>query len=145
MKNNVRFLRKFYVPMAAMCGYGSYLRPGEVLSPQQMKQFAVAAFVNGCPGYAVYSGVCYDGEMLIAMMKAQDEIVRYEGLPWGKVDGKCEPKCANESFASASTVMPDGTEVVALFNYESDLTIRVALAGREYEIEPYGVRFVEVK
>lgn len=145
MKNNVRFLRKFYVPMAAMCGYGSYLRPGEVLSPQQMKQFAVAAFVNGCPGYAVYSGVCYDGEMLIAMMKAQDEIVRYEGLPWGKVDGKCKPKCENESFASASTVMPDGTEVVALFNYESDLTIRVALAGREYEIEPYGVRFVEVK
>ena len=39
----------------------------------------------------------------------------------------------------------DGTEVVALFNYEADETVRVALAGQEYEVEPLGVRFVETK
>ena len=144
MRNNVRFLRKFYVPMAALSGYGSYLRPGEVLNPRQIRQFALAAFVNGCPGYAFYSGVCYDGEVLLKMMEAQDEVVRYEGLPWGKVDGKAAPKCANEQFAFASTVKSDGTEVVALFNYEADEAIRVSLAGQEHEIEPYGVKFVEI-
>ena len=144
MRNNVRFLKKFYVPMAALCGYGSYLRPGEVLNPRQIRQFALAAFMNGCPGYAFYSGVCYDGEVLLKMMEAQDEVVRYEGLPWGKTDGKAEPKCASDQFAFASTVRPDGTEVVALFNYEGDETIRVSLAGQEHEVEPYGVKFVEV-
>lgn len=145
MRNDARHLKKFYVPMAALCGYGTYLRPGEVLNPRQIRQFALAAFVNGCPGYAFYSGVCYDGEVLLKMMEAQDEVARYEGLPWGKVDGKAEPKCANEQFAFASTVRPDGTEVVALFNYEADETIRVSLAGQEYEVEPFNVRFVEVK
>ena len=48
-------------------------------------------------------------------------------------------------FAFASTVRPDGTEVVALFNYEADETVRVSLDGREYEVEPFGVRFVETK
>ena len=144
MRNNVRFLKKFYVPMAALCGYGSYLRPGEVLNPRQIRQFALAAFVNGCPGYAFYSGVCYDGEVLLKMMEAQDAVVRYEGLPWGKTDGKTEPKCASEGFAFASTVRPDGTEVVALFNYEGDETIRVTLAGQEHALAPYGVKFVEV-
>ena len=145
MRNNVRALKKFYVPMAALCGYGSYLRPGEVLNPSQIRQFALAAFVNGCPGYAFYSGVCYDGEVLLKMMEAQDEIARYEGLPWGKVDGKIEPTCSNRQFAFASTVRVDGTEVVALFNYEADETVRVSLAGQEFEIEPFGVRFVEVR
>ena len=151
MRNNVRALKKFYVPMAALCGYGTYLRSGEVLNPRQIRQFALAAFVNGCPGYAFYSGVCYDGEVLLKMMEAQDEIARYEGLPWGKVDGKAEPKCANENFAFASTVRRQGgspssaTEVFALFNYEADETVRVALAGQEYEVEPLGVRFVETK
>ena len=145
MRNDVRHLKKFYVPMAALCGYGSYLRPGEVLNPRQIRQFALAAFVHGCPGYAFYSGVCYDGEILLKMMEAQDEVARYEGLPWGKVEGKAEPKCSSRQFAFASTVRPDGTEVVALFNYEADETIRVSLAGREYEVEPYGVRFVETK
>ena len=145
MRNDVRHLKKFYVPMAALGGYGSYLRPGEVLNPRQIRQFALAAFVHGCPGYAFYSGVCYDGEILLKMMEAQDEVARYEGLPWGKIEGKAEPKCASGQFAFASTVRPDGTEVVALFNYEADETISVSLAGREYEVEPFGVRFVEVK
>ena len=145
MRNNVRHLKKFYVPMAALCGYGSYLRPGEVLNPRQIREFALAAFVNGCPGYAFYSGVCYDGEILLKMMEAQDEVVRYEGLPWGSVDGKAEPKCASERFAFASTVRPDGTEVVALFNYDADEAIRVSLGGEEHSIEPYDVKFVELK
>ncbi len=145
MRNDVRALRKFYVPMAALCGYGTYLRPGEVLNPSQIRQFALAAFVNGCPGYAFYSGVCYDGEVLLKMMEAQDEIARYEGLPWGKVDGRVEPKCASGQFAFASTVRPDGTEVVALFNYEADEAVSVSLGGVEYEVEPFGVRFVEVE
>ena len=144
MRNNVRFLRKFYVPMAALSGYGGYLRPGEVLCPRQIRQFALAAFVNGCPGYAFYSGVCYDGEVLLKMMEAQDEIARYEGLAWGRADGKSEPKCANEEFVFASTVRPDGTEVVALFNYDADATVKVSLAGVEHEVAPFDVKFVEL-
>ncbi len=66
--------------MAALCGYGSCLRPGEVLNPLQIRQFALAAFMNGCPGYAFYSGVCYDGEVLLKMMEAHDLIARYEDL-----------------------------------------------------------------
>ena len=89
--------------------------------------------------------MCYDGEILLKMMEAQDEVARYEGLPWGKVDGKIEPTCTNRQFAFASTARSDGTEVVALFNYEADETIRVSLAEQEYEIEPFGVRFVEVR
>ena len=143
MKNNVRHLVKFYVPMAALAGYGSYLRPGEVLSPRQIRQFALAAFVNGCPGYAFYSGVCFDGEVLTNMMEAQDVVARYEGLPWGKVDGKAEPKCGSGSFVFASTVRPNGSEVVALFNYDTEEAIKVTLDGREHEIEPCGVKFVE--
>ena len=143
MKNNVRHLKKFYVPMAGLSGYASWVRPGEVLNPRQIRQFALAAFVNGCPGYAFYSGNSFDGEVLLKMMEAQDIVARYEGLPWGKVDGKSVPACADPNFASASTVRPDGTEVVVLFNYNADESIRVTLAGQEHEIEPYGVKFVE--
>ena len=143
MRNNVRHLRKPYVPMAALCGNGSYLRPGEVLNPRQIRQFALAAFVNGCPGYAFYSGVCYDGDVLVKMMEAQDEVARYEGLPWGTVDGTARPACESERFAYASTVRPDGSEVVALFNYDADDAIRVSLDGQEHAVGPWDVKFVE--
>ena len=143
MKNNVRHLKKFYVPMAGLSGYASWVRPGEVLNPRQIRQFALAAFVNGCPGYAFYSGNSFDGEVLFKMMEAQDLVARYEGLPWGKVDGRSVPMCADPNFVSASTVRPDGTEVVALFNYNEDESIRVTLAGQEHDVEPFGVKFVE--
>jgi len=100
--------------------------------------------VNGCPGYAFYSGVCYDGEILLKMMEAQDEVVRYEGLPWGKVDGKAEPKCASEQFVYASTTRPDGTEVVALFNYDGTGTIEVAIGGEKHSVAPLDVKFIEI-
>jgi hypothetical protein len=70
--------------------------------------------------------------------------VKWEGLSWGKVDGKVVPTCTNALFAYASTVRPDGTEVLALFNYDSKDTIRVAVAGAVYEIPSYGTKFVEV-
>ena len=142
IRNNTRHLKRFYVPMAAIAGAGGYLRPGEVLSPRQIRQFALAAFVNGCRGYAFYAGVCYDGEILQAMMEAQDLIARYEGLPWGKKDGSAAPTCASKSFAFASTVRPDGSEVVALFNYDVQDSIDVSLDGSTFTIAPYDVRFV---
>ena len=145
IRNDTRHLKKTYVPMGANDGAGTYLQPHEVLSPKQVRQFALAAFVHGCPGIGFYSGNVYDGETLLALMEAQHEIARYEGLPWGKVDSKAEPTCANRQFAFATTVRPDGTEVVALFNYEADESVRVSLAGREYDVEPFGVRFVEIK
>ena len=145
MKNDMRHLKKFYLPMAALAGYGGYLRAGEVLNPRQFRQFALAAFVNGCRGYAFYSGVCYDGEILMAMIEAQDEIAKWEGLPWGKVDGKTTAVSSNEQFVYASTVKPDGTEVMALFNYDSEDTVKAEVAGKTYELAPYSTMFVEIK
>ena len=145
MKNNARNLKKFYVPMAAISGLGWYLSPGEVLSPDQIRQFALAAFVNGCPGYAFYSGLGFDGEMIVAMMEAQDTLADYEGLPWGKNDGKIKPECAHEKFAYASTVRPDGTEVVALFNYDDKDTIVVSLQKQDIRLKPYETKFVDAK
>ncbi len=144
IRNDTRHLKKLYVPMGANDGAGGYLQPHEVLSPKQVRQFALAAFVHGCPGIGFYSGNAYEGEMLLALMEAQDEIVKWEGLSWGKVEGKVVPTCANGLFAYASTVRPDGTEALALFNYDPKDAIRVTVAGAFYEIPSYGTKFVEV-
>ena len=143
IRKDTRCLKRSYIPMAAIAGANGYLRPGEVLSPRQVREFALAAFVNGCPGYAFYAGVGYDGEALQAMMEAQDLIARYEDLPWGKTDGTAAPTCANRNFAFASTVRPDGSEVVALFNYDGQDPVEVKLDGKSYTIAPYDVRFVD--
>lgn len=145
MKNNVRHLKKAYYPMAGLSGFASWIRPGEVLNPQQVRQFALAAFVNGCPGYAFYSGNCFDGEMLIAMMEAQDMVARYEELPWGKADGKTVVEGPADQLAYASAVCKDGSEVVAVFNYDGEEPIEVNVAGKPHTIAPYGVKFIEVK
>ena len=145
MKNNVRHLKKAYYPMAGLSGFASWIRPGEVLNPRQVRQFALAAFVNGCPGYAFYSGNCFDGEMLIAMMEAQDMAARYEDLPWGKADGKTVVEGPADQLAYASVVRKDGSEVVAVFNYDGEEPIEVKVAGKSHAVEPYGVKFIEVK
>ena len=144
MKNNVRHLKKAYFPMAGLSGYASWVRPGEVLNPCQVFQFALAAFVNGCPGYAFYSGNCFDGEMLLAMMQAQDMAARYEDLPWGKIDGKTTVEGPSDRMAFASTVRPDGSEVVAVFNYDETEPIEAKIAGRAHRVAPLGVKFVEI-
>lgn len=143
IRNDTRHLKKTYVPIGANDGSGGYLEPCEVLNPRQVRQFALAAFVHGCPGIAFYSGNTYDGAILLSLMKAQDDIATWEGLPWGKVEGKAVPTCANERFAFASTVKPDGGEVLALFNYDPDETVSVSLAGAEHVIQPLDVKFVE--
>ena len=146
MKNNVRNLKKPYYPMAALSGYSSsWVRKGEVLSPAQIRQFALAAFVNGCPGYAFYPGNYFDGEVLVAMMEAQDLAARYEDLPWGRVDGKVAVETASAGVVYASTVRPGGSEVVAVFNYDGEKAAEVRVAGEPHSIPPYGVKFVEVK
>ena len=145
MKNNVRALKKAYYPMAGLSGFASWVRPGEVLNPRQVRQFALAAFVNGCPGYAFYSGNCFDGEMLIAMMEAQDIVARYEDLAWGKADGKTVVEGPSEQMAYASVVRKDGSEVVAVFNYDGDEPIEVRVAGKPYALEPFGVKFIEIE
>lgn len=143
IRNDTRHLKKFYVPLGANDGAGGYLLPNEVLSPSQVYQFALAAFVHGCPGIGFYSGNTYDGEILLALMKAQDTIARWEGLPWGKKDGKTVAVSGSSRFAYASTVKPDGSEVLALFNYDPEETIKVDVAGASLELKPYETRFVE--
>ena len=144
IRNNVRYLKKPYYPMGGLTGYGGYLRPGEVLDDKQFRQLGLAAFVNGCPGWAFYNGTCFDGRQIIAMMRVQDDAARYGHLPWGKVDGKSVPTCGNPLFAYASTVGKDGAETVALFNYDRNEPITVRLAGRDYAVEASDVRFVEL-
>ena len=145
MKNNVRHLKKAYYPMAGLSGYASWVRPGEVLSPRQIRQFALAAFVNGCPGYAFYPGNCFDGDVLAAMMEAQDMAARYEDLPWGKIDGKTTVEGPSDRMAFASTVRPDGSEVVAVFNYDETEPIEAKIAGRAHRVAPLGVSFFEIQ
>ena len=67
-------LKKPYLPLGAVGGYGGYLRAGEVRHPRQIRMLALAAAVHGCPGIGFYQGVHYDGEHLLALMKARDEI-----------------------------------------------------------------------
>ena len=144
IRNDTRHLRKMYVPMGANDGAGTYLQPHEVLSPRQVRQFALAAFVHGCPGIGFYSGNAYDGEILLALMEAQTEIAKWEGLPWGKVEGRTAAKSVSREFAYASTAKPDGGEVLALFNYDSRRSIDVEIAGKALRLEPYETRFVEL-
>ena len=148
IRNDTRYLKKFYVPMGANDGAGGYLTPTEILNPKQVRQLALAAFVHGCPGIAFYSGVCYDGGYLLGLMSAQNDIAAWEDLPWGKAGGVRDGEDAiavseSAQFAYASTVKPDGTKVLALFNYDPEETIRVKVAGETYEVAPYDVRFVE--
>ena len=142
IRNNVRYLKKPYYPMGGLTGYGGYLRPGEVMDDKQFRQLGLAAFVNGCPGWAFYNGTCFDGRQIIAMMRVQDDVARYGHLPWGKVDGKIVPTCSNPLFAYASTVGKDGTETLALFNYDRDASITVRLQGKDHVVPPSGVLFV---
>ena len=144
MKNNVRHLKKAYYPMAGLSGCASWVRPGEVLNPRQVFQFALAAFVNGCPGYAFYSGNCFDGEMLIAMMEAQDIAARYEDLPWGRVDGKVNVEGPADRIAFASVARPDGSEVVAVFNYDETGSVEVRVADKLHTVAPLGVKIIDI-
>ena len=144
MKNNVRNLKKPYYPMAGLSGYARWVLPGEVLNPRQIRQFALAAFVNGCPGYAFYSGNYFDGEVLLAMMQVQTAAARYEDLPWGKVDGKTVVEGPGDRVVHASTVRPDGAEVVAVFNYDEKDSAEVRVGGEMRTIPPLGVKFFEV-
>ena len=145
IRNDTRYLKKMYVPMGANDGAGGYLQPNEVLSPRQVRLFALAAFVHGCPGIGFYSGNTYDGEILLALMEAQNEIAKYENLPWGKCNGKVEVESSSELMRFASTVRPDGTKVVAVFNYDGDEPIEVNVAGKPHTIASYSVKFIEVK
>ena len=144
MKNNVRNLKKPYYPMAGLSGCASWMRPDEVRNPRQIRQFGLAAFVNGCPGYAFYHGVGFDGEVLLAMMQVQDAAARYEDLPWGKVDGRTAVEGPADRIAYASTVRPDGSEVVAVFNYDETDAAEVKVGGETHTIPPLGVTFIDV-
>ena len=145
IRNDTRYLKKMYVPMGANDGAGGYLQPNEVLSPRQVRLFALAAFVHGCPGIGFYSGNTYDGEILIALMEAQNEIAKYENLAWGGENGNVKVESSSDLMRYASAERPDGTKVVAVFNYDCDEPIEVNVAGEPHTIAPYGVKFIEVK
>ena len=60
------------------------------------------------------------------------------------VEAKANRSLSEVGTLFASTVKPDGTEVVALFNYDTEDPIRVTLAGTEHDVSPLGVKFVEI-
>ena len=122
MRNNTRHLKKPYCPVVAIDGAGGYLNKKEVRSPRQVEQFALAAFVNGCCGMAVYSGRHYDGEFMLAFARARDAIAAVEAFPWGRVDGALRGMADDPDFLFAATVM-DGREAIALFNYNAEARV----------------------
>lgn len=124
--NNTRKLLKPYIPLGAIAGAGSYLRGGEVRNPAQIRQLALAAAVHGCPGIGFYKGIHYDGEHLLALMKARDEIAAVEGFGWGKAKGSLTASSDSKEFAFASASR-GGEEAIALFNYDAKkpLTARI--------------------
>ena len=116
MRNNTRHLKKPYCPVVAIDGAGGYLNKKEVRTPRQVEQFALAAFVNGCCGMAVYSGRHYDGAFLLAFARARDAMAAVETFPWGRADGALRGAAAGPDFQFA-TACADGREAIALFNY----------------------------
>ena len=121
MRNNTRHLKKPYCPVVAIDGAGGYLNKKEVRSPRQVEQFALAAFVNGCCGIAVYSGRHYDGAFMKAFARARDAIASVEMFPWGRVDGALRGAAAPD-FQFASTCA-EGREAIALFNYNAEARV----------------------
>ena len=140
IRNNTRHLKKPYLPLGAVGGYGGYLRAGEVRHPRQIRMLALAAVVHGCPGVGFYQGIHYDGEHLLAFMKARDEIAAIEGFQWGKKDGALTATSDNPQFVHATSVSPDGQEnIIALFNYDAKDEAKVKVkdavkAGGVYKV-----------
>ena len=56
-----------------------------------------------------------------------------------------DPVCRRLRAAHVQQVRPDGTEVLALFNYDTESPISVSAAGRTVRLEPLAVEFIEVK
>ena len=122
MRNNTRHLKKPYCPVVAIDGAGGYLNRKEVRTPRQVEQFALAAFVNGSCGMAVYSGRHYDGAFMKAFARARDAIAAVEAFPWGRVDGALRGAAADPDFQFASTCA-EGREAIALFNYNAEARV----------------------
>ena len=129
MRNNTRHLKKPYCPVVAIDGAGGYLSKKEVRTPRQVEQFALAAFVNGCCGMAVYSGRHYDGEFILAFARARDAIATVEAFPWGRVDGALRAAAEDPDFLFASTAMK-GREAIALFNYNAEKSVTAKVTHR---------------
>jgi hypothetical protein len=122
IRNNTGKLLKPYIPLGAIAGAGSYLRDGEVRNPAQIRQLALAAAVHGCPGIGFYKGIHYDGEHLLALMKARDEIAAVEKFGWGKNKGALTAESTSPEFVFA-TAAAGKEEVIALFNYEKSAPV----------------------
>lgn len=133
ISNNTEYLKKPYLPLGAVGGYGGYLRAGEVRTPNQIRMLALAAAVHGCPGIGFYSGLHYDGEHLLALMKARDEIASVETFPWGRCTGALNASSESPEFVSKSCSV-DGYEAIALFNYDKGRPAKVRIVSRERQI-----------
>ena len=130
ISNNTQHLDKPYMPLGAVGGYGGYLRAGEVRHPRHLRMLALAAFVHGCPGFGFYQGIHYDGEHLLAFMKARDEIAAVENFRWGKNKGTLAAESGGRQFAHATCASEDGREqIAALFNYDDAETIKVKISA----------------
>ena len=141
IRNNTRHLKKPYLPLGAVGGYGGYLRAGEVRHPRQIRMLALAAAVHGCPGVGFYQGLHYDGEHLLAFMKARDEIAAVECFPWGKREGALMATSDNAQCVCATSVSGGGAEeIVAIFNYDAKAAAKVKVCapvgGAYMAIEP---------
>ena len=126
IRNNTRHLKKPYLPLGAVGGYGGYLRAGEVRHPRQIRMLALAAAAHGCPGVGFYQGIHYDGEHLLAFMKARDEIAAVERFQWGKREGALKAISDNAQCVCAASVSDDGAEeIAAIFNYDDKAAAKV--------------------
>ena len=135
IRNNTRHLNKKYMPLGAVGGYGGYLRAGEVQHPRQLRMLALASFVHGCPGFGFYQGLHYDGEHLLAFMKARDEIAAVENFAWGLRKGSFSVVSDNAKCVFASVRSEDeNKEAVAIFNYDAAKSVTVNLMPPKGEL-----------
>ena len=147
IRNNTRHLKKPYLPLGAVGGYGGYLRTGEVRHPRQLRMLALAAFVHNCFGVGFYQGIHYDGEHLLAFMKARDEIAATENFKWRVGDGPIAAISDNAQFVFAAGASADGgEEIVALFNYDGKAAANVRVTGfgpvRRKAVDPVSGRVI---
>jgi hypothetical protein len=151
MRLNSRKLKKGYLPIGAVDGIG-YLNAKEVLNPDQIRQMMLASAVNGCMGYAIYSGIHIDGKIVEKIASTLGEISQIEAfIDHARIDDNAikvtpgyysEKKIIVDSkpemvyfpqwdrYLASSAIEKNGCHLVSIFNYDPKQIMFASVHGQ---------------
>jgi hypothetical protein len=89
---NRKHLKKTIMPVIGLDAPGGFLVEEEVMAPNQVRLFLLAAALNGCSGFTIYPGEQIDGKYYAAINQAMNSIQKYEDLI--KKSSECLDKCS---------------------------------------------------